>query len=105
MREALSVVTTEGERIGLFSDTLGSASTLPLDEVASGIAGAAGLQVTDDGTVLTSGSGLYGAASSSWTERPLDEARAVKMQRLAIRTAQISTIILVSVFILRACLQ
>jgi hypothetical protein len=104
MREALSVVTAGGEQIGLFSDTLGSASTLPLDEIASAIAVAAGVPVTDDGIVRTRGSGLYGAASSSWTERPLDAESATKAQRAVVRTLQISTIVLASVFLLRACL-
>lgn len=104
MRDALSVVTGEGERIGLFSDTLGSATTLPLDEIASAIAGAVGVPVTDDGTVLTRGSGLYGAASSSWKERPLDEASAAKARRMVVRTAQVSTIVLLLVFVLRACI-
>jgi hypothetical protein len=104
MRDALSVVRADGERIGLFSNTLGSADTLPLDEVADAIATAAGVAVTDDGTVRTRGSGLYGAASSSWTEKPLDEATANKAQRNVILAAQICGTLLVLVFALRACL-
>lgn len=103
-REALSIVTAAGERIGLCSDTLGNASTLPLDEIASGIAGAAGIAVTDDGTVRAKGSGLYGAASSSWTECPLDAASATKARRAAIATMQICTLVLLLTFLLRACL-
>lgn len=104
MRNALSIVTVAGERIGLFSDTLGSASTLPLDEVAGAIAAAVGVAVTDDGTVRTKGSGLYGAASSSWTERPLDGVSASKARRTAIATLQICTALLLLTFLLRACL-
>lgn len=103
MRDALSVVTAGGERIGLFSNTLGSADTLPLDEVAGAIAAAAGIAVTDDGTVRTRGSGLYGAASSSWNEKPLDEAAASKARRNVLLTAQICGSLLVLVFALRAC--
>ncbi len=102
-REALSIVTTGGERIGLFSNTLGNVSTLPLDEVADAVALAAGIPVTDDGTVRTKGSGLYGAASSSWSERPLDKASASKARRMAIATAQICTALLLLTFLLRAC--
>lgn len=104
MREALSVVTTRGQRVGLFSDTLGNAGTLPLDEVANAIAAAAGTPVRDDGTVRTKGSGLYGAASSSWGERPLDEVRARKGRRAAIATAQICSAILLLTLLLRAFL-
>jgi hypothetical protein len=102
MREALSIVTSDGERVGLFSNTLGSADTLPLDEVASAIAAAVGLSVTDDGTVRARGSGLYGAASSSWTERALDESNASKARRTVMRTVQICTALLLLSFILRA---
>jgi hypothetical protein len=103
-REALSVVTAGGARIGLFSNTLGNASTLPLDEVADAVAAAAGVPVTDDGTVRTKGSGLYGAASSSWSESPLDQASASKARRIALATAQICTALLLLTFLLRACL-
>jgi hypothetical protein len=104
VREALSIVTTGGTRIGLFSDTLGSADTLPIDDVANAIATAAGIAVTDDGTVLTKGSGLYGAASSSWTERPLDAATASKARRAAIVTAQICSALILLTFVIRALL-
>lgn len=104
MREALSVVTVAGERIGLFSNTLGTLSTLPINDVAAAIASAAGVTVTDDGTVRARGSGLYGAASSSWTELPLDAASAGKAQRAAMLTAQICTGLLLLTFILRAIL-
>ncbi len=102
MRDALSIVTVDGERIGLFSNTLGNASTLPLDEVAYAIAGAIGVAVTDDGTVLTKGSGLYGQASSSWTETPLGELAAKKERRIVIATLQICTILLLLTFAVRA---
>ena len=101
-RDALSVVTAEGERIGLFSNTLGSASTLPLDEVANAIAGAAGIRVTDDGTVRTRGSGLYGAAASAWIEAPLDVASAGKARHRAVITMQICTVLLLLTLVLRA---
>jgi len=103
MRDAVSVVTTGGERIGLFSNTLGSSDTLPLDEVADAIAAAAGTHVTDDGTVRANGPGLYGAASSSWAEVPLDTATASKARRAVIVTAQIFGTILILAFALRAC--
>lgn len=103
MRDALSIVTADGERIGLFSNTLGTLSTLPIDDVANAIAGAAGVAVTDDGTVWTKGSGLYGAASSSWTERPLDAASASKARRAAVLTVQICTTLLLLTLALRAC--
>lgn len=104
MREALSIVTVAGKRIGLFSNTLGTLSTLPIDELADAIASAAGITVTDDGTVRARGSGLYGAASSSWTELPLDAFSAGKAQRAAMLTAQICTGLLLLTFILRAIL-
>ncbi|HEY1882042.1 MAG TPA: hypothetical protein VGG51_03250 [Candidatus Cybelea sp.] len=104
MRDALSIVTAEGERIGLFSNTLGNASTLPLDEVASAIAAASGIAVTDDGTVRAKGSGLYGAASSSWSEAPLDDTSARKARRAAIATVQFCAVLLLLTLVLRACL-
>jgi hypothetical protein len=104
MRDALSVVTADGERIGLFSNTLGNLSTLPIDNVANAIAAAAGVTVTDDGTVWARGSGLYGAASSYWIERPLDAASAHRARHAAIRTVQICTALLLLTFVLRACL-
>jgi hypothetical protein len=104
MRDALSVVTKRGERIGLFSNTLGTVSTLPLDEVANAIASAAGVPVTDDGTVATKGSGLYGAAASSWKERPLDPASATKARSRATRTMQIVFGLVFFTFALRACI-
>ncbi len=102
MRDALSIVTADGERIGLFSNTLGSASTLPLAEVAGAIAEGAGVAVTDDGTVLTKGSGLYGEASSAWTEQPLDAVHARKASHVAVVTLQICTLLLILTFVLRA---
>ena len=103
MRDALSIVTEDGERIGLFSNTLGNLSTLPVDDVANAIAAAAGVTVTDDGTVWARGSGLYGGASSSWTERPIDAASASKARHGAILTVQICTALLLLTFVLRAC--
>lgn len=103
MRDALSIVTEDGERIGLFSNTLGNLSTLPIDDVANAIAAAAGVTVTDDGTVWARGSGLYGGASSSWTERPIDAASASKARHGAILTVQICTALLLLTFVLRAC--
>jgi hypothetical protein len=103
MREALSIVTSGGERIGLCSDTMGSAATIPLDAVAAGIAAAAGIAVTNDGTVRTKGSGLYGAASSSWTETPLDSVRANTARRAAVVTLQVCSAIILLTFALRAC--
>jgi len=102
-RDALSLVTIGGERIGLFSNTLGSADTLPLDEVAGAIAAAAGLTVTDDGTVRARGwgSGLYGAASSAWNETPLDLAAAARARRTVVLTVQIGSALLVLTFLLR----
>ncbi len=105
MRDAVSLVKPGGERIGLFSNTLGSADTLPLDEVADAIAAAAGISVTDDGTVITRGSGLYGAASSTWTERPLDPVAARKARHGAIVVAQICSALLLLTFVLRAFLH
>ncbi len=104
MRDALSIVTTGGERIGLFSNSLGSADILPLDDVAEAIAAAAGVPVKDDGTVLARGSGLYGAAASSWTERSLDPARASSARRSVMLTIQITTGLLVLSVLLRALL-
>jgi hypothetical protein len=104
MRDAVSLVTTAGERIGLFSDTLGSAQTMPVDDVSNAIAAAAGIAVTDDGTVRTKGSGLYGAASSTWTETPLDATSAIKARHTALFTAQFCTALLLLVFVLRVFL-
>ncbi len=103
LRESLSVVTTAGERIGIFSNTSGPASQLPLDEIADAIASAAGMTVTDAGTVWTKSGGLYGEASSSWSERPLDETSATKVRRAATRTAQLFMVLLLLVIALRAC--
>jgi hypothetical protein len=103
LRESLSVVTTGGERIGIFSNTSGPASQLPLDEIAGAIATAAGTTVTDAGTVWTKAGGLYGEASSSWTEQPLDETTATKVRRAAGRTAQLFLVLLLLVIALRAC--
>jgi hypothetical protein len=104
MRDALSIVTLAGERIGLCSDTMGSAGTLPLDTVADAVAAAAGVVVTDDGTVRIRGSGLYGATSSTWTEAPLDNYRAARARRGAIVTLEACSLILLLTFALRACL-
>jgi hypothetical protein len=103
MRESLSIVTAGGERIGLFSNANGSLNRLPLGEIAATIAAAAGVAVTDDGTVLTKARGLYGEASSTWNERPLDAASATKARRAAMRTLQILVALMTLGFILRAC--
>lgn len=103
LRNSLSIVTSDGERIGLFSNTLGPAAQLPLDEIAGAIASGAGVAVTDAGTVWTKAPGLYGEASSSWREQPLDQAGAIKVRRAAVLTAQIAGTLLLLVLALRAC--
>jgi hypothetical protein len=103
LRESLSVVTSNGERIGIFSNTTGPASQLPLDEIAGAIADGAGTTVTDAGTVWTKAGGLYGEASSSWSERRLDDASAAKVRRTAALTMQLAGVLLLLVIALRAC--
>jgi hypothetical protein len=103
LRDSLSVVTGDGERFGIFSNTSGPASQLPLDEIADAIAAGAGTTVTDAGTVWTKTSGLYGAASSSWTEPRLDDTRAVKVHHRATVTAQVAMMLILFVVVLRAC--
>jgi len=103
LRESLSLVTTSGERIGLFSNTQGPASQLPLDEIAGAIASAAGVAVTDDGTVFSKAQGLYGAASSSWNEPPLAAASATKARQAVARTVQITLALVYLTFIIRSC--
>ena len=103
MRDSLSIVTTGGERIGLFSNTNGAINILPIDEIAAGIASAAGLAITDAGTVTTKSQGLYGAASSSWNEPALDPESAGKAKQLAVRTLQILVGLMTLGFVLRAC--
>jgi hypothetical protein len=103
MRDALSIVTTGGERIGLFSNTFGSSDTLPLDDVAEALAAAADVPITDDGTVLGHGSGLYGAASSTWSETSLDAASARRARNSVVLTVQITTGLLLLGVLLRAC--
>ena len=103
LRDSLSVVTGDGQRYGIFSNTSGPASQLPLDEIAGAIAAGAGTTVTDAGTVWTKASGLYGAASSSWTEPRLDDVRAVKLHRRATVTAQVAMMLILFVVVLRAC--
>ncbi|MBD5634393.1 MAG: hypothetical protein IAI49_07925 [Candidatus Eremiobacteraeota bacterium] len=102
-RDALSITTAAGERIGLATDTVGSVS-LPVDDIASAVAAAAGTVVTDDGTVLSNAPGLYGAASSTWTEPALGAADAARFRSIARATAQIATALLLFVFLLRALL-
>jgi hypothetical protein len=102
-RDSLSIVTTGGERIGLFSNTLGPTRQLPLDDIAGSIASGAGVAVTDAGTVWTKAAGLYGEASSSWTEPSLDETSAIKVRQIAVRTAQIVGTLVLLVIALRAC--
>jgi hypothetical protein len=103
VRDALSVVTATGERVGLFSTAGTALIRLPLPEIAGAIAAAAGVAVTDDGTVMTKASGLYGEASSSWTERPLDAPAAGKARRAAAVTLQIIVALMSITFIVRAC--
>jgi hypothetical protein len=103
LRDSLSVVTTGGERIGIFSNTSGPASQLPLDEIADAIASAVGTSVTDAGTVWTKAPGLYGEASSSWTEQRLDDIGAMKARRMATRTAQLFVVMILLVIGVRAC--
>jgi len=103
MRRSLSIVTASGERIGLFSNTDNAVGQLPIDEVAAAIASAAGIGVTDDGLVRSRAAGLYGAASSAWTETPLDPAGAANVRRAAARTAQVVAAVLVLTLAVRAC--
>ena len=103
LRDSLSIVTSGGERIGIFNNTSGPAGQLPLDDIAAAIASGAGIAVTDAGTVWTKAPGLYGEASSSWTERPLDETSAIKVRRAAVRTAQIAMTLVLLAIALRAC--
>jgi hypothetical protein len=103
LRDALSVVTTNGERIGLFSTADTALIKLPLPAIAGAIAAAAGVAVTDDGTVVTKASGLYGEASSSWTEKPLDAPAANKARRAAAVTLQIVVGLVMLTFVVRAC--
>ena len=101
--QSLSIVTTKGERIGLFSNAATAAAKLPLEEIASAIAAAAGVPVSDGGTVLIKRAGLYGDASSSWTEQPLDPVNAVKAKRTAALTMQILVGVVMLCAVLRAC--
>jgi hypothetical protein len=103
MRGSLSVVTADGERIGLITAPYGTGATLPLDDIGAGIAAAAGTAVTDDGTVMSKAPGLYGAASSSWTETPLDPARAAKAKRGVVMTMQIVFMLFMLTTLLRTC--
>ncbi len=103
MRESLSVVTASGERVGLFSNTKGSTSQLPLADIADGIACAVGITVTDDGTVRVKAPALYGAASSSWSERSLDASSASKATQAATLTVQILAALMLLGIGLRAC--
>lgn len=103
MRDSLSIVTTGGERIGLFSNTRGPSSTLPLGDIAAAIAAGAGTTVTDAGTVWTKSPGLYGEAASNWTEARLDDPSAAKARRMAARTALVFVILFALVIGIRAC--
>ena len=103
MRDSLSVVTDDGERIGIFSNTSGPSSTLPLGEIADAIAAGAGTSVTDGGTVWTKAPGLYGTAASTWTEARLDDPSAVKARRMAARTMQVFLVLFLLVVVVRAC--
>ena len=102
LRDSLSVVTKAGERIGLVSATVGTIQ-FPLDEMADAIARAAGVEVTDDGTVRTKAPGLYGEASSSWTETPLDEKSANAARDRVLLGMQIAAGLILLGVVLRAC--
>jgi hypothetical protein len=103
LRESLSVVTGDGTRIGLFANTSGPSSQLPLGEIADAIAAAAGIDVTDGGTVRTKAPGLYGTAASTWNEPKLDDAAAAAATKTALRTVQLSGVLVLLVIALRAC--
>ena len=103
LRESLSIVTGDGTRIGLFSNTSGPSSQLPLGEIADAIAAAAGVEVTDGGTVRTKAPGLYGTASSIWNEPKLDDAAAAAATKTALRSIQLASILVLLVIALRAC--
>ncbi|HEX3468396.1 MAG TPA: hypothetical protein VHT05_09990 [Candidatus Elarobacter sp.] len=103
VRQALSIVTTGGARIGLLTAAETSMVRLPLDEIAAAIANAAGITVTDGGTVYSKAIGLYGAAASDWNEPPLDVPAAQKARRGAAITLQIIVALMAVTFIVRAC--
>ncbi len=103
LRESISIVTASGERIGLVSATYGVSVQFPVEDAAAAIAAAAHLPLTDDGTVRSTASGLYGAASSAWTERPMDPEAASKARRTALLTTQIIFGLFVLTTLLRAC--
>jgi hypothetical protein len=103
MRQSLSIVTANGERIGLFSNTENAVGQMPIDEIAAAIAAGAGIGVADDGLVNSRAAGLYGAASSAWTEKPLDAAGAAKARRAGARTAQVVGALLLLTLLVRAC--
>ena len=105
LRETLSVVTQNGERIGLFTNTVGPASQLPIDDIAAALARAAGVEVVDGGTVISKAPGLYGQPSSAWTETPLDAATAQRKRAGVARTSQIVFILVMMTLVLRACLN
>ena len=102
LRESLSVVTSTGERIGLFANG-GGAASLPIDEIAAAIASAAGIAVTHDAPVLSGATDLYGEASSSWTEPPLDAASATKARRAAAITGSVVLALVFLTVMLRGC--
>jgi hypothetical protein len=105
LRETLSVVTQSGERIGLFTNTVGPASQLPIDDIAAALARAAGVEVVDGGTVISKAPGLYGQPSSTWTETPLDAATAQRKRAGVARTSQIVFFLVMMTLVLRACLN
>ncbi len=102
-RQSLSIVTASGERIGLFTNPDTAVVRLPLGEIAGAIAAAAGIAVTDRGTVISKAPGLFGSASSSWTETPLDAPRAARARRGALITLQVIFGLMALTWILRAC--
>jgi hypothetical protein len=103
LRESLSLVTADGTRIGLFSNTYGAFGQMPLAEIASAIAAAADIAVTDRGSVLTTATSLYGQAEPTWNEPPLDPAAAAKARRTATRTMQILVTVVLMLSLLRTC--
>ncbi len=57
----------------------------------------------DVGTVWTKAPGLYGEASSSWSEQRLDDTSAFKVRRVAVRTVQLAGALIFLVVVVRAC--
>ena len=105
IRDSLSIVTASGARIGLVTNARGASVGLQIGPIASGIAAAAGLPVTDGGIVSSKAPGLYGEAASTWSEAKLDPASANRARTAAQRTMQLVLLMAMSVLVLRACLH